>query len=122
MLNTRVVLAGLWVAVMLTYLLGDVLRIFAGDFEPGKLAGGFEPNQVMWVVIAVLMLIPIIMLVLTLVIQFPAIRIVNIAAAIFMIVFCLVGLPYPGAYDNFLIAVSVVIKGVVIWYAWRWVA
>ena len=40
MVDTRVILAGLWVAVMLTYLLGDVLRIFAGDVEPGKLAGG----------------------------------------------------------------------------------
>ena len=26
----------LWVALMLTYLLGDVLRIFSGDFETGR--------------------------------------------------------------------------------------
>ena len=32
--ETRIVLAGLWVALMLTYLLGDVLRIFAGDCSP----------------------------------------------------------------------------------------
>ncbi len=42
MVDTRIVLSGLWIALMLTYLLGDVLRIFAGDFEPGKLAGGFS--------------------------------------------------------------------------------
>jgi hypothetical protein len=28
---------------MLTYLLGDVLRIFAGDFEAGKTAGAVTP-------------------------------------------------------------------------------
>ena len=33
MADTRIVLSGLWVALMVTYLLGDVLRIFAGDFE-----------------------------------------------------------------------------------------
>jgi hypothetical protein len=28
----------MWVALMLTYLLGDVLRIFAGDFKPARSA------------------------------------------------------------------------------------
>ena len=37
--DTRIMIAGLWIAVMLTYLLGDVLRIFAGDIEAGKMAG-----------------------------------------------------------------------------------
>ena len=32
--ETRIILSGIWVALMLTYLLGDVLRIFAGDFTP----------------------------------------------------------------------------------------
>ena len=40
MVDTRIVIAGLWVATMLTYLWGDVMRIFAGDVEPGKLTGG----------------------------------------------------------------------------------
>jgi len=35
----RIILSGLWVALMLTYLLGDVLRIFAGDFKPGEISG-----------------------------------------------------------------------------------
>jgi len=33
MLDTRVILSGLWAALMLIYLLGDVLRIFSIDFE-----------------------------------------------------------------------------------------
>jgi putative exporter of polyketide antibiotics len=118
--DTRIVLSGLWVAVMLTYLLGDVLRIFAGDFEAEKMAGGFQPTQAMWLLIAVIMLIPIVMLVLSLILKYPAIRWVNIIAAIFLVVFNLFGLPYKGTYDNFLIIVSFVFNGLIIWYAWKW--
>ena len=118
--ETRIILAGLWAAVMLTYLLGDVLRIFAGDAEPGKL-GGAEATPVMWLVIAVIMLVPIVMLVLSLTLPYPAIRWVNIITAILVIIFNLFGLPYPGAYDNFLIIVSFVFNALTIWYAWQWV-
>jgi hypothetical protein len=105
---------------MLIYLLGDVLRIFAGDFEPGKLAGGFQPTQAMWLLIAVIMLIPIVMVVLTLTLKYPAIRWANIVVAIGLVVFNLFGLPYPGAYDNFLILVSFVFNALTVWYAWQW--
>jgi hypothetical protein len=39
MQDVQIILSGLWVAVMLTYLLGDVLRIFAGDFKAGEIEG-----------------------------------------------------------------------------------
>ena len=39
MVDVRITLSGLWVAVMLTYLLGDVLRIFAGHFVAGEIQG-----------------------------------------------------------------------------------
>jgi len=42
----RIQLAGLWVALMLIYLLGDVLRIFSGDFNSGEI-GGQPITQVM---------------------------------------------------------------------------
>jgi hypothetical protein len=71
--------------------------------------------------IAAIMLIPIVMLVLTLTLNYPAIRWVNIVAAIFLVIFNIFGLPYPGAYDNFLIIVSIVFKAMIVWYAWRWV-
>lgn len=122
MVDTRIILSGLWVALMLIYLLGDVLRVFAGDFEAGKLAGGFQPNQAMWLLIAVIMLIPIVMVVLTLTLRYPAIRWANIVVAIGLVVFNLFGLPYPGAYDNFLIIVSFVFNALTVWYAWQWAA
>jgi hypothetical protein len=122
MVDTRIVIAGLWIATMLTYLWGDVLRIFAGDVEPGKLTGGAEATQGMWLFIAAIMLVPIIMLVLTLTVKYPAIRWINIVGAIVVIIFNIAGLPYKGAYDNFLIGVSFVFNALTIWYAWKWVA
>ena len=120
MVDTRIILAGFWVAVMLTYLLGDVLRIFSGDFE--KMGGMQDVSQGMWVGIAILMLIPIVMLVLTLTLSYPAIRWVNIIVAIFWIIFNLTSLnTSPSAYDKFLLVVSVVFNVLTVWYAWKWV-
>jgi hypothetical protein len=121
MVDVRITLSGLWVAVMLTYFLGDVLRIFAGHAVPGEIQG--KPvSQRVWLLIAAIMLVPIIMLVLSLTLPFPAIRWVTLVAAAFSVIFNLAGLPYEGAYDNFLIVVSVVFCGLIGWYAWTWPA
>jgi hypothetical protein len=106
---------------MLTYLLGDVLRVFAGDFEPGKLAGGMQSTQGMWMLVAVIMLTPIVMVVLSVTLKYPAIRWANIVVAILLVIFNIFGLPYPGAYDNFLIVVSFAFNALTIWHAWKWV-
>ena len=36
--EVKIKLSALWVALMLVYLLGDVMRIFSGDFEGGEIA------------------------------------------------------------------------------------
>jgi putative exporter of polyketide antibiotics len=117
--DIKIILSALWVSLMLTYLLGDVLRIFAGDFTAGEI-GGRQMTQGMWMLIAVIMLIPIVMVVLTLTLKFPAVRWANIIVAILVALFSLVSLPYPGTYDNFLIIVSFVFNGLTVWYAWQW--
>ena len=71
--DVRIILVGIWVALMLTHLLGDVLRIFAGDFKPGEIEGK-KMTQKMLMVMALLMLIPIVMVVLSLTLSYPAIR------------------------------------------------
>lgn len=121
MVDTRIIISGLWIATMLTYLLGDVLRVFAGDFEAGKFPGGVQATQGLWLLIAVIMLVPILMIVLTLLLPYPAIRWVNIVVVILVVIFNIAGLPYKGAYDNFLIGVSFVFNALVLWYAWKWV-
>ena len=55
----KIQLSALWVALMLTYLLGDVLRIFAGDFKPGEI-GGIRASPAIWLAAAGVMLIPIV--------------------------------------------------------------
>lgn len=118
--ETKTTLSGLWAATMLVFLLGDVLRIFAGDFKPGEM-GGMPATPAMWLVAAGLMLIPILMVVLALLLPQPISRWVNILAAAFFLLFNLVGLPtYPGAYDKFLLAVSLGFNAAVIWFAWGW--
>ncbi len=121
MLDTRIILSGLWVAIMLTYLLGDVLRIMAGDVEPGKI-GDMQPSQAMWLGIAVLMLIPIVMVVLTLTLKYPAIRWANIIVAIFWFGFNLVSFKGYSVSDKFLLIVSMGFNVLTVWHAWKWVA
>ena len=48
MVNARITLAGVWVALMLTYLLGDVMRIFAGDFTAERWAADRRPHGCGW--------------------------------------------------------------------------
>jgi hypothetical protein len=121
MLDIQIKLSALWVVLMLVYLLGDVLRIYAGDFKAGEIAGA-KISQGMMMGIAVLMLIPILMVFLSLTLSYPANRWTNIIVAAFFFLFNLVGLPtYPSAYDKFLIAVSLVFNALTVWYAWNWV-
>ncbi len=121
--EVRIKLSGLWTALMLTYLLGDVLRIFSGDFVPGEMGemGGMQITQGMYLGLAVLLAIPIVMVFLSLTIKYRAIRWVNIVLAAFFFVFNIIGLPtYPSVYDQFLIIVGLVFNGLTFWYAWKW--
>lgn len=120
MVETRIILSGLWVATMLTYLWGDVLSVLAGDATPGEMAG-VKPTPVMWFGIAALMLVPILMLVLNLILGYPAIRWANIIVAVFWILFNLSALSGYPAYEKFLLIVSMGFNVLTIWYAWKWV-
>ena len=87
--DVMIILSGLLIATMLTYLLGDVMRIFSGDakemFEKQK-----KFTQGMWLGIAVLMVIPIFMVVLSLTLSNPTNPWVNIIVAIFFFIFNLI--------------------------------
>ena len=120
MQDVQVRLAAVWVALMLTYLLGDVLRIFAGDFKPGEI-GGVKATQAIWLAAAAIMLVPIVMSVATVSFGGQPIRWANIVAAIGLFAFNLAGLPgYPGLYDRFLIVVGLGFNVLTVWLAWGW--
>jgi hypothetical protein len=119
--EVQIKLSAIWVALMLTYLLGDVLRIFSGDFKAGEI-GGMQVTQVMYLGMAILMVIPIVMVFLSLTLNHPVNRWANIILAILFFVFNLIGLPtYPSAYDKFLIIVGLGFNVLTVWYAWKWV-
>lgn len=105
---------------MLTYLLGDVIRIFSGDFVSGQIEG--QPaTPMMWIVAALIMLVPIVMIFLSLVMDYPVVRWVVIVAAVGLFVFNLMTLrSYPSAYDRFLIGVGLLFNAMTVWYAWGW--
>ena len=121
MQDVRVTLSIIWIAVMLTYLLGDVLRIITGDVILGEIMGA-KFTQGMGLGIAALMVTPILMVVLSLVLPHNINRWANIIVAVLWFIFNLAGLRgYPGHYDRFLLAVSMVFNMVTVWYAWKWV-
>jgi hypothetical protein len=55
--DVKIKLSALWAALMLTYLLGDVLRIFSGDFTAREL-GGLQISQELVLGMAALLVIP----------------------------------------------------------------
>jgi hypothetical protein len=118
--EVRIKLSALWASLMLTYLLGDVLRIFSGDFVGGEIEG-MQISQGMYLGMAILMVIPVVMVYLSLMVKNPANRWANILLAIFFFGFNLIGLPtYPSAYDQFLIIVGLAFNVLTVWVAWTW--
>ena len=118
--DVNIVLSGLWVALMLTYLLGDVLRIFAGDFTAGEIEGK-KMTQKMLFGMAIFMLLPIVMVFLSLTLQYPVNRWANIIVAIGLLGFNLIGLRGYSSCDKFLQIVGFVFNVLTVWYAWNWV-
>ena len=117
MVDVKIILSLLWVACMLTYLLGDVFRIFSGDFTPGEIEG--KPlSQSVWLGMAIIMVIPIVMVVLSLILDNPMNSWVNIIVAIIFIGFNLIGMKGMKPFDKFLIIISLGFNLLTVWYAW----
>ena len=126
MLDVRIILSALWVALMFIFQQGDMLRIYSGDFTPGDvLWGKVMSSEMMWLVSAITMTIPVVMIILSLTLKYPVNRWANIIVGIFWLLYSLMGLlgkQYPSAYDNFLLIVAIVVNVLTVWYAWKWVA
>lgn len=121
MISIPIKLAFIWVSLMLTYLLGDVIRIFSGDYEKMDPSFSKKMGQKGWLGISILMVIPILMIVLSMFLSDSVNRIANIVAGIFFFMFNIIGLPtYPSYYDRFLIIVGLVFNVITIAVAWNW--
>ncbi|MCK6580796.1 MAG: hypothetical protein L6Q98_22110 [Anaerolineae bacterium] len=119
MLDTRIILAGIWITVMLIYLLGDVLRIYSGDMA--RMADADSSGTTKWLFAAIIMLIPILMVFLSLVLPQPISRWANIIVSVGFFLFILADMrSYPSAYDRLLFVISLIFNSVTVWYAWNW--
>jgi len=123
MVDVRIILSALWVAAMFLYQQGDVQRLYSGDFVPGETnLGKMMSPEMLWMISAITMTIPVVMIILSLTLKYPVNRWANIIVAILFFVYNLIGLRnYPSAYDRFLLAVSLVANALTVWYAWNWV-
>jgi hypothetical protein len=106
---------------MLIYQQGDVMRLYTGDFKAGETEySGFKMTQGFWLAMNILFSIPVVMI--SLILKNPVNRWGNIIVAAFFFIFNLVGVPtYPGAYDRFLLILSMGFNVLTVWYAWNWV-
>jgi preprotein translocase subunit Sec61beta len=89
-------------------------------FTPGEI-GGVKITPLLVLAIAVVLLVPIVMVVVSVTVSGPIGRWANIIAAVGLFAFNLIGLPgYPGLYDKFLIAVGLGWNALTVWLAWQW--
>ncbi len=118
--DAQIILSGLWVALMLSNLWGDVLRIYAGDVTPGELEGK-KLTQGMLMMMAIIMVIPIVMIVLTLILPYSVNRLVNIIIAIVFFIFNLSTLRGYPSYQKFLLIIGLGFNILTVWFAWNWI-
>ena len=126
MVDVKIILSALWIALMFLYQQGDVQRLYSGDFIPGggdDITGGVMSQEMVWMISAITMTIPVVMIILSLTLNYPVNRWANIIVAILFFVYTLNGVRmYPSAYDRFLLIVSLGVNVLTVWYAWKWVA
>lgn len=120
--NIKIKLSGLWLAALFCWIYGDLLRLYSGDFKPGDdLWEGMITSEMLWMVAAVTMIIPGIMVFLSLALPSKVNRWANIIMGIFYTGYNLIGVSsYSSAFDIFLIILSIVFTVLVVWYAWKW--
>ncbi len=120
--DVQIKLSALWVALMFIWQQGDVLRLYSGDFiSRDDIGGKLISQEMLWLVSAIIMIVPGAMVFLSLTLKYKVNRWANIILAIFFFSFNLAGLPtYSSAYDQFLIIVSLVFNVLTVWYAWKW--
>jgi len=115
----------LWVAVMLSSLMGDVLRFYEPGIIEQIIAGEVEGMQMTrkgLLLSAIIMVIPIVMVVLSMTLNYNANRWANIIFSTFFFGFTLLWLIVkpPPAYKIFLGSVGLVFNALIVWYAYMW--
>ncbi len=102
----------LWVVVLINMIFAD---IFSFMFP----AGEFQVTQVMMLVFAIILELPIAMIFLSWVLKDKANRLANIIVCAITIPFTIIGgIGYLHYY--FFAAIEIVCMALIVWYAWKW--
>ncbi len=122
-INVKMKLSGLWVAVMLLYIYGDIF----GFYKPGHIEEVIAEevplgSQISLVGAAVLMAIPAIMVFLSLTLKPKANRWTNIILGIIYTGVMIFTIFLPGAWAYYILLgiVEIVLTVLIVWYAWKW--
>jgi len=123
--DVKIKLAALWVAVALSYLLGDLLTFYESGFIEeviaGRGAGGMLITQEVLLGIAILVVIPIVMVLLSVTLKDKVNRWANIVLGIVYIGASLITLPMSTyAFYIFLGIVEAVFAALIVWHAYKW--
>ena len=124
--NRKVVLSTLWIFAMFNYLYCDLVGLMDANllnqFITGNV-GGIEVSQGFLLGASILMEIPIAMILLSRILEYPANRWANIIAGFIMTVVQLSSLVFgsaPTIYYMFFSIVEIACTSFIIWYAWKW--
>ncbi|GIH22854.1 hypothetical protein Aph01nite_11640 [Acrocarpospora phusangensis] len=122
MIDVRARLATLWIVVLLNMIYADVLSFLNAEFLRGLLTGyaeGIRITQPLLVASAVMLEIPIMMVLLSRVLNRTANRRANLVASPLTAAF-IVGAGSTSPHYLFLAAVELVCLSLILRYAWQW--
>ena len=127
LINTKVdiklVISGLWVSMMILYIYNDFFHLFKPDAIQEIIDGNMGPfavTQTGLFFAAVLMAIPVIMGLLTLILNAKISRIANIVVASLYTVVNIANIPGEWAFYVFLGIIQIVFTLLIIWCAVKW--
>ena len=123
--DVKIKLSALWVAVVLSYLYGDLLTFYEQGFIEEVIArrgaGGMLITQEGLLGIAIFLVIPIVMVFLSVTLKDKVNRWANIILGIVYVSASLISLPLSTyAYYIFLGIVEAVFAALIVWYAYKW--
>lgn len=116
----RIQLIICWFALVLLYLLGDVLRVYEKG-EAVAIIDGKRMDQTMFLLAALLMVTPILMAIASAFLPLGIVRWASIIVALVLFIINAAGvLSYDSLYDRLLIIVGLLLNLFTVYVAWTW--
>jgi hypothetical protein len=121
--DVKIKLSALWVARMLTGLQGDVLRFYQSGMLQDIINGTttVPMTDELLTAMGAMMMLPILMVILSLVLNYKPNRWLNIIIALFFIVFDGIGFIVPRPFFENVFGIGYVLFcALIVWFAWKW--